>query len=162
MADQIPLQDRLNPEAEIRHCYGCGADNKKGLQLKSFFDGNEGIAKWQPQEHHCSYPGFLNGGVASTLIDCHSAWTAFAAECHEHGIDMEQGIDLPTGWTRALKVDFLKPAHLDTELLLRAKVVKKGRTSRTVACSIYSDGEECVRGEATIVMIAAGDVVKDK
>jgi acyl-coenzyme A thioesterase PaaI-like protein len=162
MADEKPLQDRLNPEAEIRHCYGCGADNKKGLQLKGFFDGTEGIAKWRPQKHHCSYPGFLNGGVASTLIDCHSAWTAFAAECHEHGIDMEQGANLPTGWTRALKVEFLKPARLDTEVLLRAKVVKKGRTSRTVACSVYSDGEECVRGEAIIVMISADGAVKDK
>ena len=127
MADRIPLQDRLNPEAEIRHCYGCGADNKKGLQLKSFFERNEGIGTWQPEEHYCSYPGFLNGGVATTLIDCHSAWTALPAECHERGIDMEQGAGLPTGWTRALKIEFLKPARLDTEVVLRARVIKKGR-----------------------------------
>ena len=34
MADRIPLQDRLNPEAEIRHCYGCGTDNKKVVQKR--------------------------------------------------------------------------------------------------------------------------------
>jgi acyl-coenzyme A thioesterase PaaI-like protein len=160
MAEKIPLQDRLNPEAEIRHCYGCGTDNKKGLQLKSFFEGDEGVGRWKAQEHHCSYPGFLNGGVATTLIDCHSAWTAFAAECNERGINMEQGEGLPTGWTRALKIEFLKPARLDKEVLLRAKVIKKGRKSRTIACSVYSDGEECIRGEVIMVMIAADEVVK--
>ncbi|HTY21641.1 MAG TPA: PaaI family thioesterase [Desulfomonilaceae bacterium] len=161
MADTIPLQDRLNPDAEIRHCYGCGADNAKGLQLKSFFDGEEGISTWHAQEHHCSYPGFLNGGIATTLIDCHSAWTAFAAECRDRGIDMERGADLPTGWTRAIKVEFLKPARLDAEVTLRAKVTKKGRTSRTIACSVYSDGDECIRGEVIMVMIAGSDAVKD-
>lgn len=58
------------------------------------------------------------------------------------------------------KIEFLKPARLDKEVLLRAKVIKKGRKSRTIACSVYSDGEECIRGEVTMVMIAADEAVK--
>jgi acyl-CoA thioesterase FadM len=54
----------------------------------------------------------------------------------------------------------LKPARLDKEVLLRAKVIKKGRKSRTIACSVYSDGEECIRGEVTMVMITAGEAAK--
>ena len=155
MPDGIPLQDRLNTAAAIRHCYGCGTDNPNGLKIKSFFDGDQGICTWRAQEHHCSYPGFLNGGVACTLIDCHSAWTAFALECHELGVVMEEEPELPTGWTRAMNVEFLKPTPLHAEIILKAKVIKKGRTSRTVACSLYAQGEECIRAEVTIVMSGA-------
>ncbi len=152
MDDRPPLQDQLHRAAPIRACYGCGADNEKGLGLKSFLEGDEGICSWRAQEHHCAYPGFLNGGIACTLIDCHSAWTAFALECRDKGLDMGSSADLPTGWTRALSVEFLKPTPLDADLVLRARVIKRGRTSRTVACSISANGQECVRGEVTVVM----------
>ena len=155
MSAKVPLQDRLHHAAPIRHCYGCGADNPNGLKLKSFLEGDEGISQWSGHENHCSYPGFLNGGVACTLIDCHSAWTAFAIECRNQGLDMSQDADLPTGWTRAMNVEFLKPVPLDREIVLRARVVKQGRTSRTVICSIFSNEEECITGEVTVVMTGA-------
>lgn len=146
------LQDLIHPDAAIRGCYGCGADNSHGLRIKSVLDGDEGVCRWHPALHHRSYPGFLNGGIACTLIDCHAAWTAFALECREKGWDLQAEAALPTGWTRALSVEFLKPAPLDAELILRARLLKKGRTSRTVACSIYVDDQECVRAEVTLVI----------
>ena len=152
MSTQIPLQDQLHPDAAIRHCYGCGSDNPKGLHIKSYLEGDEGVGKWKAQPHHCSYPGYLNGGVSCTLIDCHSAWTAFALECRDQGIELGSSPELASGWTRAMNVEFLKVTPLDAELTLRARVVKKGRTSRAIACSIFANGEECVRGEVTIVM----------
>ncbi|MBI5252283.1 MAG: PaaI family thioesterase [Desulfomonile tiedjei] len=152
MSDNIPLQDRLHPAAPIRNCYGCGADNLRGLHLKSFLDGHEGVGKWKAEPHHCSYPGYLNGGVACTLIDCHSAWTAFALECRDKGLDLGADPEPGSGWTRAMSVEFVKATPLEAELTLRASLIKKGRTSRTIACSIYANGEECVRGEVTIVM----------
>jgi acyl-coenzyme A thioesterase PaaI-like protein len=155
MSEATALQDRLHPEAPIRHCYGCGADNANGLKIKSALEGDEVVSRWQPQQHHCSYPGYLNGGIACTLIDCHSAWTAFALECRDQSLNMEQRSDLPTGWTRAMSVEFLKPTPLDAEITLRAGVVKKGRTSRTVACSLYANDEECVRAQVTLVMTGA-------
>jgi acyl-coenzyme A thioesterase PaaI-like protein len=155
MPTEIPLQDLLHQDAPIRHCYGCGADNHQGLGIKSFLEGDEGVSRWKAQEHHCAYPGYLNGGIACTLIDCHAAWTAFALECRERGVDMSRDAELPTGWTRALSVEFLRPVPLEAEILLRARVVKRGTSSRTVSCSIYVNDEECVRGEVTMVMKAA-------
>ncbi|MBM3301070.1 MAG: PaaI family thioesterase [Deltaproteobacteria bacterium] len=151
MSDAVPLQDQLIHDAPIRNCYGCGADNPKGFQIKSRLEGDEGICQWRPQQHHCSYPGYLNGGVACTLIDCHSVWTAFALECRDRGADLDEP-DLPTGWTKTLNVEFLKPARLDAELVVRARVIRKGRTSRTIACSIYVNGEEHVRAEVIAVL----------
>jgi predicted transcriptional regulator len=51
-----------------------------------------------------------------------------------------------------MNVEFLKPAPLDAEITLKAKIVKRGRTSRTVACSLYANDEECVRAQVTLVM----------
>jgi len=30
-------------------CFGCGADNPDGLQIKSFWDGDEALCRFQPQ-----------------------------------------------------------------------------------------------------------------
>lgn len=148
-----PLQDRVHKEHPIRHCFGCGADNHGGLRIKSYDLGEEAVCVWHAEDHHQAYPGYLNGGIASTLIDCHGAWAAFAQECREKGLDPEAEPALvPTGWTKVLHVEFLKPTPLKAELTLRAKVIKKGRTSRTVACSLYANDEECVRGEVVMVM----------
>jgi acyl-coenzyme A thioesterase PaaI-like protein len=152
MCDQKALQDCLHPAAPIRGCYGCGSDNEKGLRIKSFLEGDEGVCTWKPEVYHQSYPGFLNGGVTCTLVDCHCAWTAFVLDCREKGLEIAASPNLPTGWTRAMNVEFLKPIPLDAEVTLRAKVIKKGRTSRTVTCSVYVAGRECVRSEVTIVM----------
>ena len=148
-----PLQDLLHDDNPIRCCFGCGADNPLGLRLKSHMEGDELVAGFKPDENHCSYRGFLNGGIATTLIDCHSAWAAFAEDQRERGFQFSEPADkLPAGWTKALSIEFLKPTSLDKQITLRARVIKKGTKSRTVSCSLYADGVECVRGEVVIVM----------
>ena len=147
------VQDRIHKDNPIRGCFGCGADNPGGLHLKSFLEGEELVARWRPQKHHHAYPGYLNGGIATTLIDCHSACTAFVLDCRESGLNIgAEPHTLPAGWTRAMTIEFLKPTPLGPELVLRSKVIKKGKKSRTVVCSLYANDEECVRGEVTIVM----------
>jgi acyl-CoA thioesterase FadM len=90
------------------------------------------------------------------LVDCHSACSAAALDYRERGLDPGLEADrLPSGWTRAMNIEFLKPTPIDTELTLKARVIKKGRKSRTVSCSLYANGEECVRAEVVVVM--AGD-----
>ena len=131
MSKELPVQDRLQKHNPIRGCYGCGADNPGGLKLKSFIEGDEVVGRWRPKNHHCRVPGFLNGGVASTLIDCHSAWTAFVLDCREKGLDMGAEAEaLPAGWTRAMTIEFFKPTPMNGELIVRSKVIKKGKTSR--------------------------------
>lgn len=154
MSRTTALQDLLSEDNPIRRCWGCGADNPGGLHIKSFLKGDEGIAHWRPREYHTAYPGHLNGGIASTLIDCHAASTAMALECYERGVDMNAGPDrLPQCLTKAMSVEFLRATPLDGELTLRARVVKKGTKSRTVACSIFAGEKECVRGEVVVVMV---------
>lgn len=153
MSDSIPLQDRIHKDNPIRGCFGCGADNHGGLRIKSHVEGDEVVTRWRAEPHHQAYPGYLNGGIASTLIDCHAAWTAAVFEARDRGADLGASADsLPAGWTKALNVEFLKPTPLDAEIVLRGKVVEKGTRSRTVDCSIYVGDDECVRGRVVMVM----------
>jgi acyl-coenzyme A thioesterase PaaI-like protein len=156
MQNSIPLQDRVHKDNPIRNCFGCGADNPRGLRLKSFEDGDEVVARWTPGPDQCSYPGYLNGGITATLLDCHAAWAAFADECRTTGKAPEMDPShLPAGWTRAMHIEFIKAIPLADTVELRAHVVKKGRTSRTVTCSLYSGGVECAKAEVVLVMTGA-------
>jgi len=48
---------------ELSHCYGCGRLNRKGLQIKSFWDGKESVAVYEPMPYHIAVPGYVYGGL---------------------------------------------------------------------------------------------------
>ena len=60
------------------HCYGCGRLNSAGLQIKSYWDGEETVCRFDPKPYHTAIPGFVYGGLIASLIDCHSTGTAAA------------------------------------------------------------------------------------
>lgn len=67
------LQEKYAPASS---CFGCGPANPKGLRIRSFAQGEEVVANWQPESHHEAFPGMLNGGIIGSLLDCHCNWTA--------------------------------------------------------------------------------------
>lgn len=73
MNPNISLQDQF---AEKSICFGCGPANALGLQIKSYVEGNQVIAHYQPKPHHNAFPGVLNGGIIGALLDCHCNWAA--------------------------------------------------------------------------------------
>ena len=63
----------------VAHCYGCGRLNEHGHQIKTYWDGDETVTRFQPHPEHTAIPGFVYGGLIASLIDCHSTGTAAAA-----------------------------------------------------------------------------------
>lgn len=59
-------------------CFGCGAENPDGLQIKSFWDGDEGVCTFQSQPKYHGWETVINGGILATLVDCHTMCTAMA------------------------------------------------------------------------------------
>src|SRR2546429_4105472 len=57
-------------------CFGCGPANEKGLHIRSFPQGDEVVATFQPESYQEAFPGMLSGGIIGTLLDCHCNWTA--------------------------------------------------------------------------------------
>jgi len=106
---------------DFSHCYGCGRLNEHGLQIKSFWDGDESVAKFLPNENHIAIPGYVYGGLIASLIDCHCVGTAAAAtyKSEDRSMDTEPALRFVTA---SLKVDYLAPTPLGVELEIRAKV----------------------------------------
>lgn len=136
----------------LSHCYGCGRLNVHGLQIKSYWDGEESVCHYQPRPYHTAVPGYTYGGLIASLIDCHSTGTAAAAKYREAGLPM----DADAGFrflTASLHVDYLKPTPLNTTLVIRSKVSEiKGRKV-VVLSEMLADGVVTARGEAVCVQV---------
>lgn len=52
---------------EYSHCYGCGRLNEQGLQLKSYWDGDETVAVVEPRPYFMGIPGYVYGGYVASL-----------------------------------------------------------------------------------------------
>ena len=53
---------------ELSYCYGCGRLNEHGHQLKSYWDGDETVAHFEPSPNHIAIPGYVYGGLIASLI----------------------------------------------------------------------------------------------
>ena len=139
---------------DVSHCYGCGRLNEHGLQLKSYWDGEETVAVFTPDEAHVSIPGYVYGGLIASLIDCHATGTGAAATYRAEGREM--GSDPPLRFvTASLHVDYLRPTPLGVPLEIRGQVKEiKGRKV-TVSAQVLAGGEICARGEVVTVQMPA-------
>ena len=131
---------------ELSHCYGCGRLNPDGLQLKSYWDGDETVARFRPRPSHTAIPGYVYGGLIASLIDCHATGSAAAAAGRAHP---EQA---PFRFvTASLHVDYLRPTPIDAELEIRATIKEVKTKKVVVAASVLARGQLCARGEVVAV-----------
>ncbi len=135
---------------DYAHCYGCGRLNPQGHHLKSYWDGEETVCRFTPdQKFTGGFPGFLYGGIIASMIDCHAAGTAAAAKAREDGKPISRFV------TASLKVDYIAPTPIRTELEVRGKAVEiKGRKV-IVDLTVTAAGKLCATG--TVVMVQIKD-----
>lgn len=135
---------------DYAHCYGCGRLNPLGHHLKSYWDGEETVCRFTPdQKFTGGFPGFLYGGIIASMIDCHAAGTAAAAKAREDGKPISRFV------TASLKVDYIAPTPIRTELEVRGKAVEiKGRKV-IVDLTVTAAGKLCATG--TVVMVQIKD-----
>ena len=137
---------------EYSYCYGCGRLNEYGLQIKSYWDGDEAVCEFKPEPYHIAVPGFVYGGLIASLIDCHSTGTAAAASYRAKKMNMDKDPSLRF-LTASLHVDYLAPTPIGTPLEIRAQAVEiKGRKV-IVSATLSANGEICARGEVVAVRI---------
>jgi acyl-coenzyme A thioesterase PaaI-like protein len=137
---------------DLSYCYGCGRLNEKGLQLKSYWDGEETVASFHPMPHHTAIPGYVYGGLIASLIDCHCTGTAAAAAYREERRQMDTQPPLRF-LTAFLKVDYVKPAPLGVPLEVRARVKEMKGRKVVVSATLSADGQVCAHGEVVAVRV---------
>lgn len=136
-------------------CYGCGSLNDRGLQIKSYLEGDECVCEWTPQAYHVAGPDIVYGGIIASVIDCHSANAAIALAHKERGL--ETGADPALSYlTKTLNIEFLRPTPIGLPLQLRARAVKFRGRGAQIACDLYCNGELCARGDSVFVRPKTG------
>lgn len=137
---------------DLAHCYGCGRLNEKGLQIKTYWDGDETVTHFIPKPYHTAIPGFVYGGLIASLIDCHGTGTAAMAayEAENRGMDTHPPFRYVTA---SLKVDYLKPTPMGKQLKIRGKVIEINGRKVTVNITLSADDKICASGQVVAVQI---------
>lgn len=136
----------------VAHCYGCGRLNGHGHQIKTCWDGDETLTRFQPRPEHTAVPGFVYGGLLASLIDCRGTGTAAAAayRAENRPMDSEPPLRFVTA---SLHVDYLKPTPLGPVLEIRGRIKEiKGRKV-IVEAEVSAAGVVTARGEIVAVQM---------
>jgi acyl-coenzyme A thioesterase PaaI-like protein len=143
------IQDRL----PHNHCYGCGPENPKGLQIKSYWDGKESVCTYLPRPEQSAGPTqYLYGGTIASIIDCHCVGTSIANYYERDSREVGEG---PPIWcvTGNLSVRYLKPIRIDKPVELRATIRECSDRKTTVDCQAISDGDVAATGEVIAIRV---------
>jgi len=103
-----------------RWCYACGDLNPKGLHLEFQMEDEWAVTQFVAEQAHQGYPGYVHGGVVSTLLDEAMGWATYG-----------RGIWALTG---RLETRFREIVPTNELLTVRGKIVKdRGRTIEVIA-----------------------------
>ncbi len=130
------------------HCYGCGKSNPAGHKLKSYLEGDHTLARFTPSgEMTGGVPDNVYGGLIASLFDCHGAASAAAFAAREMGVSLDNSEQPIRFVTASLKVDFLRPTPMGTELVLTGKLRSTEGRKVWVDMTLEANGEVCARAE---------------
>ena len=132
----LSIQESLYPELT---CFGCGHANPDGFHLRSYRSDNVTVATFTPRPEHDNGFGFLNGGIISTALDCHTA-AVVMWEANRHGWKADEGAPVPF-ITAGFDVRFLRPTPLGPPLSLRAEPVEISESAIVVSAELAFEGK---------------------
>ena len=132
-------------------CFGCGPANPKGLHVRSFPDGEEVVAEWQPAPEYEAYNGMLNGGIIGTLLDCHCNWAAAWHLMQKTGADKP-----PCTVTAEYTIKLLRPTPTDQLLKLVARVVESTDKRAIIEGELIANDKVCATCRGTFVAVKPG------
>ena len=146
--EKIAVQDKYGSKGT---CFGCGPKNPKGLQIKSYWEGEYCITRFKPRPEHQAFEGAVNGGIIGTLFDCHMNWTG-ASYMYQKNPDKP----FPSTVTAKYCVRFKKPTPLNTELLVKAWPVSLEGNKVKVEAELIANGEVTATANGTFVAVKEG------
>ena len=148
MSMEKSLQETYSPNGI---CFGCGPANTKGLQIRSFVEGDEVVAEFHAEPHHQAFPGVLNGGIVGALLDCHSNWAAAYHLMRQRGAEAP-----PCTVTAEFYVKLLRPTPSGVPITLKARVVDSTEDRATVEAELIANGKVCDTCRGVFVAVKDG------
>ena len=136
------------------HCYGCGKSNPHGHHLKSYWDGEDTVARFTAgPELSGGVPDHVYGGMVASLLDCHGTASAAAFAYRAAGRSMDDGGEFMRFVTASLKVDFLRPTPIGVELVVKGQLRSIDGRKVLVSLSLGAGDQMCARGEMLAVQL---------
>jgi len=149
MSGTNPAVQDFYPE-DVAHCFGCGRLNEDGHQLKTTWEGDVTVSRFQPKPEHTAIPGYVYGGLIASLLDCHGTGGAAAAALRREGREIGDG-EAPRFVTASLQVDFLKPTPLGPELVVRGTITEITDRKVVLDETLSAGGVVTARGKVVAV-----------
>ena len=145
------LQDQYYPYGT---CFGCGPCNGDGLQIKSYSANNGVAATWTASNKYDNGFGFVNGGIISTLLDCHSAAYIMKETVDRYGdfcIDDFEHFDEkhPVYLTNQINVTFRRPVLLYRPVELFSECVSWDDNACQLRSELRFDGKLAASADVT-------------
>ncbi|HKY30666.1 MAG TPA: PaaI family thioesterase [Pyrinomonadaceae bacterium] len=132
-------------------CFGCGPANPKGLHVRSFPNGDEVVAEFQPEKYQEAFDGMLSGGIIGTLLDCHCNWTAAWHLMNTLGVDHP-----PCTVTSEYAIKLRRPTPTDKPIKLVARVVESTDTLAVVEGELIAHDKVTATCRGTFVAVKPG------
>ena len=151
MSKSEPAFQDLYPE-NVAHCYGCGRLNPDGLQIKTYWEGDESVTRYAPRPYHTAIPGFVYGGLLASLLDCHGTGTAAAAAARAQGRALDSAPPLRYV-TASLKVVYLKPTPMGVTLEIRGHATEVKGRKVVVEATLFANGVATAKAEIVAVQM---------
>jgi acyl-coenzyme A thioesterase PaaI-like protein len=125
-------------------CFGCGADNAEGLQMKFEPRDAASVCEFEVPPRFQSWAGMIHGGVVALMLDEAAGWAAWHAG--------------HPGVTGRLEVKFRLPLRVGDRVRVTGRVESVRRTLvyTTAVIERLADGAQVA--EATATLMAAGEV----
>ncbi len=135
----------MKKQANSRHCFVCGVENKFGLHL-TFYQHENGavVVETIVPEHFQGYPGVVHGGIVASLVD-----EALGRVHMGHDPDHPRFM-----YTAKLTVNYRRPVPTNRPIKILAQAVKsKRRLATSNAQIIGPDDELLADAEAVLVNV---------
>ena len=138
------------------HCYGCGNSNPHGHKLKSYVDGRNTIAHFTVGPQYTGgVPDHVYGGMVASLFDCHGTASAAAFAALQDGKAVDEELADARFVTGSLKVDFLRPTPIATELTIKGRLRSVDGRKVTLDMIMEAAGEITARAEMLAIRLQA-------
>jgi acyl-coenzyme A thioesterase PaaI-like protein len=124
-------------------CFGCGADNPLGLQMRIAREGDEYVSRLVVSERFQGWGGLAHGGFLCTVMD----------EVMAHA--MRGGAYRSV--TARINARFRKAVPIGSRITARGRLLgRRGKIVRTSARIELEDGAIAAEAEGTFVILAEG------
>lgn len=122
-------------------CFVCGKDNPLGLKLKFKQEDEKTIsAEFVPSENHEGFPGYMHGGLISTLMD-----EVMARAVNLLGYN---------GMTARLELRFRLKVPVNKKIRVEAKIIRSKKTIVDLEAKTYlEDGQIAADATARFMII---------